>query len=233
MSLANLTDEQLAVAKKTELERIAVAAGEVKNDYGDLTATPNGCRIAHGRRGGYKATELLGWTKYGRPKKRVAYATSDFFEQLCDETDKRKKLASMLAKKTAEVEAAKAAGFASVAAWKKSVRERKAVLAARAVQDAKEDAKEDEANWLKVVTEVLDQKDYAFTPAVGVEKVLKKIAAAEGVGAAWNSGDFEGGRHAFVRCVLGAADRHENSTYELLLKAGYDREDALSMRERF
>lgn len=233
MSLANLTDEQLAAAKKTELERIAVEARKVKNDYGDLNSTPSGCHLEYGRHPrGYDATELLGWTKYG-PKKRVVHATSELFEQLCDESDKRKKLAAKLVKKTAEVETAKAGGFTSVAAWKKSERERKAVLAAQAEEKAAQAAKEDEANWLKVVVEVLEQKDYAFTAADGVEKVLNKIADNEGVGAAWNNGDFDGGRNAFVRCVLGAADRHENSNYDSLLRAGYDREDALAMRERF
>lgn len=232
MSLANLTDDQLSDAQKTELERIIVEALKLKNEYGDLNSTPTGCYLEYGRHPrGYKATEFLGCTKYG-PEKRVVHVTSELLELLGAELDNRKKIVAKLAKKTAEVEAAKAGGFASVSAFKKSERERKAVLAAQAEEKAVQDAQADEADWLKFVTEVLQEKDYAFTPAEGVEKVLNKIADGEGVGAAWNNGDFDGDLKAFARCVLGAADRHENSNYDSLLRSGYNREDALYLRER-
>ena len=215
----------------------ALAATITRNQYGDYSGSAVGSRFVTGRGKhtrlpiALRAKQVDGWRK-GMPQKSTGYVVTDEVLALYDAYIADEAAQKKLAAKQAVADAAKTAGL-TVSAWKKQQREAKAKAAAEAEEKAVQEAKEDEAAWLKVVTEVLTQKDYAFTPAGGVEKVLNKIADNEGVGRSWNNYDFDGGRHAFVRCVLGAADRHENSNYDNLLRAGYDREDALNMRERF
>jgi len=227
-----LTDEQLKDAIETEIARVTAATNAACNSYGDLLEDPPGCRCIPGRHSrGVKRTKLTGRWSGGFPGKRVVHVTSELLEGLYDEAATREQKAAREAAQSAARTAAIAAGL-TVTAWKKQRRAVNAKAKAEAHEKAIKAREADVAYWLKVVTDVLGEKRYNFFPEIALEMLLEKIASNKGVGKAWNNLEFDGDRHAFARCVLGAADRHENTNYDALLRAGYDREVAIQLRKR-
>ena len=211
-------------------EVIKVAAKIERNEYGDyINCSVAGAEFVTGHgshtrlAGELRATEVIGWRK-GRPVKRTGYIVTKKLIKLMTAYHAALASEEKAAKKAVLEKAARAAGFKTVSAYKKAEKAEKETRKAEALQHR-------EQRFRQVVADVLDQRTYGYTVNDAVEMVLEKIDRREGVGRTYADGDFEGSDHAFVRCVLGAAHRHEHTDYDALLRSGYDREEALALRE--
>lgn len=248
MNIEIMTETELSAAIKTELARIVAETKKVENQYGDVDRDPAGCYREYGRHPrGARRSEIVGWTKDG-PEKRVVHVTSVHLEQLCEQRKKLRTSAKKAAKKAEEKAAAQAAGFASVAAWKRSEKARKERETKEAVAVA---AAEREARRLKNIERLealgFGEHDLDYVPVLGV----LEAAAADGFdieheharaaryamrtnSSAWQA-YCEGELSAcqlLYRCER-AQNRHENTDYDDLLRAGYDRESAREMCEQY
>lgn len=231
---------------KSELSRI-VTHTKV-NDYGDLiSAAPDTTVIAGRHPHGLKCSQLDGWKK-GRPIKSTVHVTSPALEALTVElaafdtsAKKTAAAAARAAQKTTDQHAASAAGFKTVTAWKKAEKERRTLEEAQ----ASEIRRARNAERLEAVG--LAAGDTDFLPVLPVLEEAKRegfdieheharaaLYARRNQSSAWNAyneGDLSASQ--FLHRSERAQDRHENTDYDQLLRAGFDRELARDCRERY
>lgn len=241
MSLANLTDAELTTAIANELANLSERTKQRTNEYGDLTCCPVGCKLVYGRHNrGVKRTEVTGWFK-GFPTKRVVRVTSDTFESLVDSLFALRASAAKVAKKAADLTAAKAGGFKTVTAWKRHEKARAATEAAAAEAQAVLDAEARRVkNVARLVALGLDENDLHFVPVldtleaadadgfeVGREHARAALYAREKNTSAWQAyGEGELSATELLHRAERAQHRHEKTIYDSLLRDGFDRDEA-------
>ena len=207
----------------------------VRNAFGDLIGCPKGAEVIGGREGRtlpgtLRATEVLAWRR-GKPQKRVVYITTKAITALSAEVAANSK-AERATDAIAALRADAIAAGLTIAAYRRTLREKAAaaVIAAKEADAANE--ADDLRQWEDAVRDVCAKRDFVWGESISLYKVLEKLKAREGVAKAWLRGEFDGDREDFVCCVLGAADRHENTNYDELLSSGMDRDEARQFRER-
>lgn len=223
---------------QTKLDRAVakLAKAIVRNAFGDLIGCPAGAEIIAGKDGRslpecLRASEVIAWRR-GKPRKRVVYVTTAEIVTLSAQFAAESK-ATRAADAAATLRADAAASGLTVAAYRRALRVQAAADAVEAIAAEAVRAADDLRQWGDAVREISARRAYPWSEGTALALVLDKLRSREGVARAWLSGEFDGGREAFVRCVLGAADRHENTNYEELLSAGMGRDDARDLRERY
>ena len=223
---------------QTKLDRAVakLAKSIVRNAFGDLIGCPAGAEIIAGRDGrtlpdSLRASEVIAWRR-GKPRKRIVYVVTAEVLRLSAEVAVESK-ATRAADAAATLRADAAAAGLTVAAHRRALRTQAAADAVAAIAAEAVRAADDLRQWSDAVREISARRAYPWSEGTALSLVIDKLRSREGVARAWLNGDFDGGREAFVRCVLGAADRHENTNYEELLSAGMGRDDARDLRERY
>ena len=223
---------------QTKLDRAVakLAKAITRNAFGDLIGCPAGAEIIAGRDGrtlpdSLRASEVIAWRR-GKPQKRAVYVVTAEVLRLTAEVAAESK-AARAADAAATLRADAAAAGLTVAAHRRALRAQAAADAVAAIAAEAVRAADDLRQWSDAVREISARRAYPWSEGTALALVMDKLRSREGVARAWCSGEFDGGREAFVRCVLGAADRHENTNYEELLSAGMGRDDARDLRERY
>ena len=224
-----------------------LAAQVTRNEYGDLASTPAGARFVtgHGKHtrlpGCLRATQIDGWGKYG-PSKSTGYVVTAEVLALYDAAVAADVARKKAAKKLAEQAAAKAAGHATFEAWKRAEKERLAREEQAAAELAAKARAEREQRTLARMA-ALGLAPDLDDAAVGVLDVLEAAVAdghqfdrAEIRAVVYAMSHESAAWLAYQEGEMSAADllhrceraqhRHENTNYDELLRAGYDREDA-------
>jgi len=213
-----------------------LAQSIVRNAFGDLIGCPKGAEIIAGQYGRslpacLRASEVLAWRR-GKPRKRVVYIATAEVLRLTAEVAASSK-ATRAADAAAALRADAAAAGVTVAVHRRALRVQAAADAVAAIAADAARAADDLRQWTDAVREITARRAYPWSEGTALTLVIDKLRSREGVARAWFSGEFDGGREAFVCCVLGAADRHQNTNYEELLSAGMGRDDARDLRERY